>query len=184
MSHSLHLVGTCAVALALAACAHHAGHGPAPASEAGAAGATAALEARSGSTAHGTATLTATPAGVQVVVTIEGATPGLHGAHIHEKGDCSAPDASSAGSHFAPGAHPHALPPTGPRHLGDLGNIEVGAEGSGRLEFLVEGANLQAGDAHSFLGRSVIVHEKADDGGQPTGNAGGRIVCGVIEAAR
>jgi Cu-Zn family superoxide dismutase len=139
------------------------------------------LKAKSGSTLSGKVVLTEAPDGVMVVMSVENVAPGEHGAHVHEKGDCSAEDGSSAGGHFNPGGHPHALPAGTPRHLGDLGNITVGQDGKGTLELLAAGANLKDGDPSSFLGRAIIVHEKKDDGGQPTGNAGGRIGCGEIK---
>jgi Cu-Zn family superoxide dismutase len=142
-----------------------------------------ALQAKSGSSLSGNATLTETAEGVKVELTIEHAPPGEHGAHVHEKGDCSAPDGSSAGGHFNPSAHPHALPTSDPRHLGDLGNIEVGADGAGTIEIVAPGANLKDGDPNSFVGKAIIVHEKKDDGGQPTGNAGGRIGCGEVKSS-
>jgi len=141
------------------------------------------LQAKSGSTLAGSATLTETAEGVKVELTLEHVTPGDHGAHVHEKGDCSAPDGASAGGHFNPSASPHALPVSDPRHLGDLGNINVAADGSGKIEIVAPGANLKDGDPNSFLGKAIIVHEKKDDGGQPTGNAGGRIGCGEIKAS-
>lgn len=164
----------------------------APAAEAPAAGEAAAeggegkvvnatFEAKSGSTLAGTATLSETAEGVKVVLSLENVAPGEHGAHVHEKGDCSAPDGASAGGHFNPATNPHALPSTEPRHLGDLGNVTIGADGKGTLEITAPGANLKEGDPSSFLGRAIIVHEKLDDGGQPTGNAGGRIGCAVIQ---
>lgn len=139
------------------------------------------MEARSGSKLSGQAILTETANGVKVELTVEnGGAPGPHGAHIHEKGDCSAPDAKSAGDHFNPEKHDHALPAKDQRHLGDLGNIEIGKDGKGSLTLEIPGANLKVGDPKSFRGRGVIVHEKKDDGGQPVGNAGPRIGCGVI----
>lgn len=152
----------------------------APAAAAGAK-ATSKLEAKSDSKLAGDATLEATEKGVKVTLTVSGVEPGEHGAHVHEKGDCSAPDGKSAGGHFNPGGHDHALPKGAPRHLGDLGNIVVGADGTGTHTIEIEGANLKEGDANSFLGKAIIVHAKKDDGGQPTGNAGGRIGCGVIK---
>ncbi|MBI4953080.1 MAG: superoxide dismutase family protein [Myxococcales bacterium] len=143
---------------------------------------TVTLEARSGSKLAGTAVLTAVDGGVKVVLKVTGAPPGKVGTHVHEKDDCSAPDAKSAGGHFNPANHPHGLP-DGERHLGDLGNIEVGKDGTGSHEIVVKGATLVAGEPNSFVGRSIIVHEKQDDGGQPVGNAGGRIGCGVIHLA-
>jgi Cu-Zn family superoxide dismutase len=139
------------------------------------------LQAKSGSKLTGKAILTETADGVKVVLTVENVKPGDHGAHVHEKGDCSAADGSSAGGHFNPGSHPHALPASSPRHLGDFGNITVDKDGKGSLEIVAAGANLKEGDANSFLGRAIIVHEKKDDGGQPTGNAGGRIGCAEIK---
>jgi Cu-Zn family superoxide dismutase len=166
---------------------------PAAASEGGGAGEAAAaepkaggaleinIESRSGSQLTGTATFAEEGDGVKVTVRIGNAPAGLKGLHIHEKGDCSAQDGSSAGDHFNPGGHPHARPPDEPRHLGDLGNIGVSPEGVGQLEIVVKGANLKSGDPNSFLDRSIIVHGKKDDGGQPTGNSGPRIGCGVIK---
>ncbi|HKO93620.1 MAG TPA: superoxide dismutase family protein [Polyangiaceae bacterium] len=152
--------------------------------ESATAGGTALLaifQPKSGSKLSGTATLTETPEGVRVVLAVEGISPGEHGVHVHEKGDCSAPDGASAGEHFNPATHPHALPSTSPRHLGDLGNITVGADGKGALEIVATDANLKPADPNSFAGRAIIIHEKKDDGGQPTGNAGGRIGCAEIK---
>src|SRR5690606_10236062 len=92
--------------------------------------------AKSKSKLPGKGSLTETAEGVKVVLTIEGISPGDHGAHVHEKGDCSSPDGSSAGGHFNPGTHPHALPANSPRHLGDLGNITIGKDGKGTLEIV------------------------------------------------
>jgi Cu-Zn family superoxide dismutase len=139
------------------------------------------IQAKSGSQVSGKATLTETSEGVKVVLALEHVpTAGEHGAHVHEKGDCSAPDGSSAGGHFNPAGNPHALPANSPHHLGDLGNITIDKDGNGHLDIVAAGANLKDGDPNSFLGRSIIIHEKKDDGGQPTGNAGGRIGCGEI----
>jgi Cu-Zn family superoxide dismutase len=139
------------------------------------------IEARSGSKLSGSARLEATEGGVKVTLMVSGAPPGTHGAHIHEKADCSAPDGKSAGGHFNPGGHDHGLPPGQTRHLGDLGNIEIAKNGEGKLEIVIAGANLEPGHEHSFLDRGIIIHEKTDDGGQPTGNAGGRIGCAEIK---
>jgi Cu-Zn family superoxide dismutase len=139
------------------------------------------LMAKSGSKVKGTATFTEQPDGVKVSLMVEGLKPGDHGAHIHEKGDCSAPDAKSAGGHFNPDKHDHALPPKDQRHLGDLGNVVADKDGKATVEIVIPGANLKPGDPHSFLDKSVIIHEKKDDGGQPVGNAGGRVGCGEIK---
>lgn len=139
------------------------------------------IEPKSGSKVSGTVTLTDTGSGVDVVIALAGAKPGKHGAHVHENPDCSAPDAKSAGSHYNPDSHPHGLPTAPEHHVGDLGNIEVASDGKGKLQITMPGANLKPGDPHSFLGRSIIIHEKVDDGSQPVGNAGGRIGCVVLK---
>jgi superoxide dismutase, Cu-Zn family len=139
------------------------------------------FQPKSGSALVGSGTLSETGKGVTVSLALENVAPGEHGAHVHEKGDCSAPDGSSAGSHFNPGSSPHALPASAPRHLGDLGNIEIGSDGIGTIDVLAPGANLRPGDPTSFLGKAIIIHEKKDDGGQPTGNAGHPIGCAEIE---
>jgi len=135
----------------------------------------------SGTKVQGRALFTQLPAGgVKTEVWIENATPGTHGLHIHEKGDCSAPDATSAGGHFNAAGNPHAAPADQARHNGDLGNIEVGADGKGHLEITSNLLTVSPGP-DSVVGRSVIFHEKADDlKTQPTGNAGARYGCGII----
>jgi Cu-Zn family superoxide dismutase len=141
-------------------------------------------EASAGEAAAGEKTVQVTfqpKSGSAVSLSLENVPPGEHGAHVHETGDCSAPDGASAGGHFNPESHPHALPESIPRHLGDLGNVFIDAGGKGTIDILAPGANLKEGDPSSFLGKAIIVHEKEDDGGQPTGNAGGRIGCAVIE---
>jgi Cu-Zn family superoxide dismutase len=141
------------------------------------------IEAKSGSKLKGKATLTEVDGGVHVVLSVEGVAPGgEHGAHVHEKGDCSSPDGKSAGGHFNPQGNEHALPTVAKRHLGDMGNLSIGKDGKGSLEITIPGANLKPGDPNSFAGKAIIVHAKKDDGGQPVGNAGERIGCGVIGA--
>ncbi len=142
----------------------------------------ATIEPKSGSTVSGTATFTELGSGgVRVRVHIENAPPGTHGLHLHEKGDCSDPEAKSAGGHFNPGQMPHAGPKDEKRHAGDLGNIEIGANGKGDLDVRSDLLTVRPGP-NSVAGRSVVFHEKADDlTTQPTGNAGGRLGCGVIQ---
>ena len=142
----------------------------------------ATLESRSGSTVTGTATFTElSSGGVRVRVHVEKAPPGTHGLHVHEKGDCSDPEAKSAGGHFNPGGMPHAGPMASQRHAGDLGNIEIGANGKGDLDVRTDLLTVKAGP-NSVVGKAVIFHEKADDlATQPTGNAGGRLACGVVQ---
>ena len=142
----------------------------------------ATIEGRSKSKLAGTATFTPVEGGVKIVVNVTGGKPGKLATHIHEKGDCSAPDGKSAGEHFNPEKKPHGMPDSAAHHIGDLGNMEVKADGTGTLEITAKGATLKEGDPNSFLGRALIVHEKVDDGGQPSGNAGARIGCAVIGA--
>ena len=140
----------------------------------------ATIEARSSSTVAGTATFTEVPGGVLVEVEIHGAPPGWHAAHIHENGDCSAPDAASAGGHFNPAGKPHGAPHAMERHAGDLGNLWVDEKGDGHHVLLMPDLTVADG-TFSVRNRAIVIHEKADDlTTQPTGNAGGRIGCGVI----
>ena len=142
--------------------------------------ATAAIEARSGSSLSGTADFVEHGGKLMITVSLKGAPPGLHAVHIHEKGDCSAPDASSAGPHFNPGGHQHGAPDAPQHHAGDLGNITIGEDGTGTLMIHSEDLAV-AGEPNGVVGRAIIVHEKPDDFvTQPTGNAAGRIGCGVI----
>lgn len=142
--------------------------------------AVAELQPRSGSTTTGSVTFTQTGDSVKVHIELKGATPGNHAVHIHEKGDCSAPDASSAGSHFNPMGHMHGDATSAEHHPGDFGNLTVGSEGTGVKDLTVSGFTLAAGQQMSVGNLAVIVHEKPDDFSQPTGNAGARQACGVI----
>lgn len=130
----------------------------------------------------GTAVFIQTSSGLKATLRIVNASPGKHGIHIHEKGDC-ADSGKAAGGHFNPGNVPHGfLPKDGAEHAhaGDMGNITIGENGSGSLELMLPELVLKEGP-RAIDGRAVILHEKADDFGQPTGNAGGRIGCGVIQ---
>jgi len=102
-----------------------------------------------------------------------------HGFHIHDKGDCTAPDAMSAGGHFNPTGRPHG-PQHGDRHAGDMPALVADASGHASASLKLTGVTLSAGP-NSIVGRSVIVHKDPDDyKTQPTGNSGARIACGVI----
>jgi Cu-Zn family superoxide dismutase len=146
-------------------------------------GAKVALEPRSGITASGTLTLHAVSAGVEIKGDVRGLAPGsTHGFHVHEKGDCSAPDASSAGPHFNPTGAPHGKAGAGPHHLGDIPNITADQQGVARVDVVVQGATLDTGEA-SIRGRALVVHHDPDDyASQPSGNSGARDACGVIPA--
>jgi Cu-Zn family superoxide dismutase len=119
---------------------------------------------------------------VRVEAKLTGLSPGEHGFHIHEKGDLSAADLASAGAHFNPAGHKHAGPKDASRHAGDLGNITADASGNAKLDITVDGISIGTAAANDILGKSVILHEKADDlQTNPSGNSGGRIGGGVIE---
>jgi Cu-Zn family superoxide dismutase len=140
----------------------------------------ALLSPASGSTVRGVVSFTREKDKIRVEASVSGLTPGAHGFHIHEKGDCSAPDASSAGGHFNPSGMPHAGPTEASRHVGDFGNIEADASGNAHYSRLFADVMLEG--ASSVIGKAVIVHAKADDlKTQPSGDAGGRVACGVIE---
>ncbi len=118
---------------------------------------------------------------ISVVVHVTGLPPGPHGFHVHEVGDCSAPDGTSAGGHFNPDGSPHGAPGNTPenRHAGDLGNIEANADGLAHFELIDPVISLDGG--RSIRGLAVIIHAGADDfTTQPTGAAGSRLACGVI----
>ena len=115
-----------------------------------------------------------------------GASVGLHAVHIHAVGKCDPPDFNSAGPHFNPTGKQHgALNPQG-SHAGDLPNLNVGADGSGRLETASEQIALASGAASLWDadGSSLVVHAAPDDfKTDPTGNSGARIACGVLTKA-
>ena len=130
----------------------------------------------------GVVTFNATQQGIKVALELQGLTPGKHGFHIHEHGNCNCPDANCAGGHYNPTNMPHASPVMTHRHVGDFGNIEADKDGVVRTEFL--DTHITLNGPHSIIGRSVIVHEKEDDFiTQPSGNAGARWGCGVIGIA-
>jgi Cu-Zn family superoxide dismutase len=144
----------------------------------------AVLHPTGGNKVSGTVTFTEVADGVQVHAEITGLTPGKHGLHIHELGDCSAADGSSAGAHFNPTKQPHAGPDVDARHVGDMGNVEADASGAAKVEYLDHHISL-ANDEQSIIGRSVVVHAKADDlKSQPAGDSGARVACGVIGRAK
>jgi Cu-Zn family superoxide dismutase len=144
----------------------------------------AVLHPTAGNKVSGTVTFTPVPDGVRVHAEIAGLTPGKHGFHVHEFGDCSAADASSAGGHFNPTNQPHAGPDAAQRHVGDMGNIDADASGKATLDYVDRHMSLSK-DQTSVIGRAVIVHAKPDDlKSQPSGDAGARIACGVIGWAK
>ncbi|MDZ7359510.1 MAG: superoxide dismutase family protein [candidate division KSB1 bacterium] len=145
--------------------------------------AVAVLNPTQGNKAQGVVTFTQEEGGVRVVAKLTGVPKGAHGFHIHEFGDCSAPDATSAGGHFNPTGMVHAGPTAEKRHIGDLGNITADDKGNATLDYVDK--HLTMSGAHSIIGYAVILHANPDDfTTQPTGNAGGRIACGVIGVAK
>lgn len=127
-----------------------------------------------------------TEEGLRVHAAITGATEGVHGIHIHEKGDCSAEDASSAGGHWNPTKGEHGAPNEPGKHAGDLGNIVVHADGTGMMEVVLLNATHEKLENWSQVrGKSVILHSGRDDlNSQPSGNSGDRVACGVIKEAQ
>ncbi|MDA8457312.1 superoxide dismutase family protein [Acidovorax sp. GBBC 3334] len=197
-----------AVLLALAGCGAQGGGTPAPHATAAAsqaartpvpgperATASARLLTASGTPA-GTAVLTETPNGVEIMAQVQGLTTGLHGFHIHANGQCApGPDAATgqtvpfgaAGGHFDPGQsqrHGHPGQAADKAHAGELPNISVGSDGRGTVRYVNENITLVPGK-NSVMGRAIVVHEKEDDyKTNPAGNSGGRVLCGVIEPAQ
>jgi superoxide dismutase, Cu-Zn family len=131
----------------------------------------------------GTARLTQEENGVRLVVEVGGLTPGRRGLHFHETGRCDPPDFQSAGGHFRPGGREHGMEnPRGP-HAGDLPNLVVGSDGSGRLETLNPHVSLRRGPGWLLDadGTALVLHVGADDyRTDPAGNSGDRVACAVI----
>ncbi|RPI17012.1 MAG: superoxide dismutase family protein [Ignavibacteriae bacterium] len=128
----------------------------------------------------GTLTFTMDGKKVRVTGTLAGLTPGEHGIHIHEKGDCSAPDFTSAGEHFNPNKGAHGDMDKKESHMGDMGNIKADKDGKAEINETTEYVDL-----NQIVGKSVIVHANEDDlKSQPAGNSGPRIACGVIQRSK
>ena len=143
--------------------------------------ATAVLRPASGSQVHGELTFTQVGLDrVRVVGEIAGHSTGPKGFHIHEKGDCSAPDATSAGGHFNPASSKHGSS-TRTGHAGDMGNLTFNDSGKATIDTIVEGLSVSTNAPNGIIGRAVVVHMQADDlKTDPAGNAGERAACGVI----
>lgn len=142
------------------------------------------LAATQGHTVTGSISIVPMGAGVHLTGSLQGLAPnGEFGFHIHEKGDCSAPDASSAGGHFNPANVDHGNPQSLPHHAGDMMNAKSDAQGMAQINVHVDGLSLGDGGANDVIGKAVVVHEKADDyKTQPSGGSGARVACGVITA--
>ena len=169
MKHALKFASC---ALLLSACATMEPDGPS---------ATAVVRPASGSQVHGSVKFTQVGKRVRVDAEIAALSAGLHGLHIHDKGDCSAPDGMSAGGHFNPAGKKHGAPDSPDRHAGDLGNLKADEYGKATLSLMLDGISVGT-SADGVTGRAVIVHAGPDDlKTDPTGNSGGRVGCGVIE---
>lgn len=132
---------------------------------------------------RGMVKFTQTSEGIKIVADVVGLTPGKHGFHIHEFGDCSLLDGKSAGGHFNPDDKKHGAPDGSERHVGDLGNLLANEEGKANYEMI--DTHISFSGPHSIIGRAIIVHAGEDDlTSQPTGNAGARLACGVIGLAK
>jgi len=145
--------------------------------------AVAVMHATDGNSVEGTVVFTQTEEGVRVEADISGLeADSMHGFHIHEYGDCRADDGTSAGGHYNPEDAEHGGPDDDMRHVGDLGNLESDEDGNATADYV--DSKLQLSGMTSILGRGVIIHAGEDDlETQPTGDAGGRLSCGVIGVA-
>ncbi len=144
--------------------------------------ATAQLKPTKGNKVIGEATFEQVGDKVHVVVFVQGLKPGgEYGLHIHEAGDCSSGDGMSAKGHFNPFGKPHGHPDSPERHAGDLPPLKANKAGRANIQVHMDIITLNPGPA-SIIGRGLIVHAGPDDyTTQPTGNAGARIACGVIQ---
>lgn len=169
------MVALAAAGLALGACSMG-GYGSGP-------GASARLEPRSASSVNGEVAMSEESGRLLVRYDLKGLKPNAeHGFHVHDKGDCSAPDAASAGGHFNPGGAAHGHHGSAARHAGDMPNVRADANGAAKGSFQVDGLTLAAGP-RSVIGRGLVVHRDPDDyRSQPAGNSGPRVACGVIVA--
>jgi Cu-Zn family superoxide dismutase len=142
--------------------------------------ATATLAPTSGSTAAGTVKLRQLGDGaVEVRVNLTGVPEGVHGFHIHEKGDCG-DNGNAAGGHYNPAGTPHAAPTVDPHHAGDFGNVTADPQGNVTARFTTRSVTVAEGPM-TAIGHAIILHANPDDlTSQPSGNAGARIACGVV----
>lgn len=141
------------------------------------------LNPTEGNEVSGIVTFTETDDGIRIVANLERLTPGKHGFHIHEFGDCSRLDGKSAGGHFNPDDKKHSAPNSEERHVGDLGNLSANETGKAYYEMI--DTRISFSGPHSIIGRAIIVHAGEDDlTSQPTGAAGARVACGVIGLAK
>ena len=174
--------------VALAACSSTPSTSPSapPATTSTAQQADAVLASASGSRVSGRLSLVPMGDGVHIRGEVGGLVPnGQFGFHVHDKGDCSAVDATSAGGHFNPAASAHGRAGGHAHHAGDMDNLQANAEGVAHVDVHLRGVTLGGGAANDIAGRALVVHAGADDyHSQPAGNAGARVACGVITLVR
>ncbi len=186
------IVPTLASALALAACSSAPKPKPLPPVPSPVAAAPmvqqaqAVMTSASASLVSGKLTLTAVQGGVRIAGTVGGLpASGRFGFHVHEIGDCSAVDASSAGGHFNPTQQPHGNAKIGAHHAGDMDNIVADAQGVARIDTRVGSVMLGGGGPLDIMGRALVIHADPDDyATQPAGKSGARVACGVIKVIR
>lgn len=183
----------CALAALVASSAVGCGNGDDGGSDAGPTGGTTApipvveasavIEAKSGSAMKGLVLFAVEGDTVTAMIEVTGAPPGEHAVHIHEHGDCSSDDAMSAGGHWNPTMQDHGRWGVEPFHLGDIGNMTVDANGVGKIRLTTTLWTVGTGESNDIVGHAIMVHADPDDFvSQPSGNAGARIGCGVIES--
>ena len=144
----------------------------------------ATISGASDSQVTGTATFTQLEDGkVNLVLDVENLSPGEHAVHLHENGDCSAPDATSAGAHWNPTGDDHGKRGENGFHSGDISNMTVGEDGIGTIDMDLEGWTIGDSADSDILNKAIIIHADPDDfTSQPSGAAGARVACGVIQA--
>lgn len=141
----------------------------------------ALLAPTTGNTAKGKVVLAEHKDGVKLQITLSGLTPGKHGFHVHANGDCSSGDGKSAGGHYNPNDNQHGAPDSSSRHVGDLGNVTADAQGN--VNETRTDKTMKLSGFLSVVGKAFIVHGGADDlSSQPSGAAGPRVACGVIQS--
>jgi Cu-Zn family superoxide dismutase len=165
----------CGMTFSFAGCASTGAHADSSAAEA-----VAVITPTKGNATAGTVHFKQLEGGkIQVNVALTGLTPGLHAMHVHEYGDITSADGTSAGGHYNPEGHQHGAPMAEMRHAGDFGNITADDKGVANVELTFTDVTI-AGHHNPIAGHALVIHAKTDDFTQPVGNAGARVGVGVI----
>ncbi|MET0533936.1 MAG: superoxide dismutase family protein [Steroidobacter sp.] len=140
------------------------------------------LSATQGNTANGGLKISAAGTGVRISGMVQGLKPDSEfGFHFHEKGDCSAPDATSAGAHFNPASQQHGNPQSQPHHAGDMLNVKSDSQGVAEVSIDNADVSVHTGEPNDVIDKALVMHAKPDDyKTQPSGDSGDRIACGVV----